>query len=90
MNKILKQLTKECYETDLDYFYKKVGNYKIKRNGEKIVHYYYGYPICIVYLWRKDFYLDCGGYSKYVLTTAQLNFLEKYYKDKGYKLVERI
>lgn len=89
MNTILRKITKECYETDLDYFYKKVGNYSIKRNGEKIVHYYYGYPICIVYLWEKRFYLDSCGFLKYRLTTAQLNYLEEFYKNKNYILKER-
>ena len=89
MNTILRKLTKECYETDLDYFYKRIGNYAVKRNGEMIVHYYYNYPICKVYLWAKRFYLDSCGFLGYRLTTAQLNYLEEFYKNKNYVLKER-
>lgn len=90
MNTILRKITNECWKTDLDYVYLKVGNYSIKRNGEKIVHYYFGNPICIVYFWKKEFELNSCGYGHYRLTTAQLNFLEQYYKNKGFKLTERI
>lgn len=89
MNTILRKLANECYETDTNYFYKKIGNYAVKRNDYIIVHYYYGYPICKVYIIGKTFYLDCCGFRGYKLTTAQLNYLEKFYKDKNYILKGR-
>lgn len=89
MNTILRKITIECWNTDIDYFYKKIGNYKIKRDGERIIHYYYNNVICIVYLWAKRFYLNSCGYNNYKLTTAQLNFLEQFYQLKGFYLKER-
>ena len=89
MNTTLRKITNECFNTDISYFYKKVGNYAIKRTKTKIVHFYYEYPICIVDLNKKEFNLDSGWYKKSRLTTAQLNFLEIYYQNKNYKLKER-
>ena len=89
MNRILKKLTNEMYSIDLDYYYRKIGNYKVKRNKYFIEHFYYDNKICKVYLYNKKFYLFDCGYNKYRLTTAQLNFLEEYYKSKGYKLEYR-
>ena len=87
MNTILRRITTEMYETNLDYFYKRCGNYKVIRDGFFITHYYFGNIICKVNLINKEFRLFDCGYKKYTLTTAQLNYLENFYKNKNYKLV---
>ena len=89
MNRTLKKLIKECFETDSNYFYKKVGNYSIKREYDLIIHYYYGYSICKVRVDCKKFISDSCGFIGYRLITAQLNFLEQFYKSKEYKLIWR-
>ena len=89
MNKILKQITEEMYKTDLDYIKIKKGNYSVIRNSETIRHYYFGNLICYVELETKKFYLHHCNYLGYQLTTAQLNWLEKFYKDKNYILIYR-
>lgn len=92
MNKIIRNITNEMFNTDLDYVNIKKGNYRVVRDSKVnfyIKHYYYGNCICYVDLNKKEFKLhNCGYYpSKY--TTAQLNFLEKFYINKGYKLISR-
>ena len=89
MNKILKQITKEMYETDLDFIKIRKGNYLVIRNEKTIRHYYFGNLICYVDLETKQFYLHHCGYLGYPLTTAQLNYLEQFYKNKGYILIYR-
>ena len=87
MNKILKDITNQMYETDLDYINIKKGNYRVIRNEECIKHYYYGYMICYVDIIKKQFYLHSCGYGNCRLTTAQINYLEKFYKEKNYLLI---
>ncbi len=89
MNTTLRKITNECYENENNKFYKKVGNYEIRRDLGFIIHKYYGNTICLVDLNKKQFSLYNYGYYKYPLTTAQLNYLEKFYKEKGYKLKVR-
>ena len=92
MNKILKEITNEMMNSDTDYINIKKGNYRVVRDSKeqyKIKHYYYGNCICLVDLDLDCFYLYHCGYCPSVYTTAQLNFLENYYKSKGYKLVYR-
>lgn len=92
MNNILRKITNEMYENENDYFYKKVGNYSVVRDAKNnyyIKHYYYGNVICYVDLDRKHFQLHHCGYSKNPLTTAQLNYLQKFYLEKGFKLIYR-
>lgn len=92
MNKILKDITKEMINTNIDEFYKKVGNYEVYRDSKRnfyIKHYYYGNCICYVDLDKKQFSLYHCGYCPSTYATAQLNFLENFYKNKGYKLSYR-
>lgn len=86
MNKILKEITIDMYNSDLDYIFIKRGNYSVKRTSTNIYHYYFGNCICLVNLMTKQFNLYDCGYTKFRLTTAQLNFLEQFYKNKGYIL----
>lgn len=89
MNRTITKITNEMFNSPLDYFYKKSGNYEVMRdsNCEFIIkHYYYGNCICRVDLTENYFDLFNCGYSPSTLTTAQLNFLERFYKSKGYKL----
>lgn len=89
MNKILKQITNEMFTSDLDYVNIKVGNYRVVRDSRKnyyIKHYYYGNLICYVDLTENYFQLHNCGYEKHCLTTSQLNYLEKFYCEKGYTL----
>lgn len=86
MNAILRKITNECYNDKNSKFFKKVGNYTIKRNLNLIVHKYYDNTICVVSLNDKKFALYTCGYDNYRLTTAQLNYLEEFYKNKGYIL----
>ena len=89
MNTTLRKITNECFAVDLNKFYKKVGNYSIYRCDEKVKHYYYSHKICEVDLNLKTFYLEDCGFTGYKLTTAQLNFLQQYYINKGFKLLYR-
>lgn len=92
MNTILRKITNEMYNADTDYFYKKVGNYEVVRDNKEnfyIKHYYFGNCICRVDLDNQFFELYHCGYLNYPLTTAQLNYLEQFYKNKGYKLIYR-
>jgi hypothetical protein len=92
MNKILKEITNEMFNTNLDYVNIKKGNYRVVRDSKNkycIKHYYFGNCICYVDLNEDYFKLYNCGYDKYPLTTAQLNYLEKFYKEKGYKLIYR-
>lgn len=86
MNLTLKKLTNECYNTDLDFYYKRIGNYKIKRDRFCIRHFYYNHEICTVFIYsRKQFKVDFCGYENHTLTTAQINYLRNFYKNKGYE-----
>lgn len=87
MNKILKTITNRCWESRKKYLEIK-GNYKVVKTEGLINHFYYNHLICTVDLKEKQFYLDFCGYNGYRLTTAQINFLEKFYKNKGFELVE--
>ena len=95
MNSILRKLTNEMYQTDTNHFYKKVGNYAVARDyyfyteNYCIRHFYYGKIICMVNVNKKEFELHNHNYNNSRLTTAQLNFLEQFYKNKGYKLIYR-
>ena len=89
MNVVLRKITNEMYNSDTDYFKLTRGNYKVVRNKDFIKHYYYNYKICQVDLNEKTFELYDCGFIGYRLTTAQLNFLEQFYKNKNYKLVYR-
>lgn len=92
MNRILRTITEEMYNTDTDEFLKIVGNYAVYRDSIKnfnIVHYYYGKLICKVDLRKKIFFLRHCGYKPSTLTTAQLNYLEHFYTKKGFKLKYR-
>ena len=92
MNRILRKITNEMMNTDIDFFYREIGNYKVIRDSKNeycIKHYYYGNLICYVDLNEDFLKLHNCGYEKYPLTTAQLNFLEKYYISKGYTLIYR-
>lgn len=86
MNTILKRITRNCLENDNSKYYEKVGNYEIIRNENYIIHKYFGNTICIVDLNSKQFSLYFAGYSGYRLTTAQINYLEKFYLSRNYKL----
>ena len=89
----IRKITNEMYNTDTDNFYRKIGNYSVKRNkyytGVFIEHFYFGNKICQVNVYNKTFELYNCGYDKNVLTTCQLNFLQKFYENKGYKLKYR-
>lgn len=89
----LRKITNEMYNADTDNFYRKIGNYSVKRckyfTGVFIEHFYYGNKICQVNVYNKTFELYNCGYDKNPLTTVQLNYLEKFYKDKGYELKYR-
>ena len=87
MNKILKTITKRCWESGKKYLEVK-GNYKVVKTENLINHLYYGHLICTVDLEQKQFYLDFCGYNGYRLTTAQINFLKQFYENKGFELVE--
>ena len=50
MNKILKEITIDMYNSDLDYIFIKRGNYSVKRTSTNIYHYYFGNCICLVNL----------------------------------------
>ena len=89
MNAILRKLTNEMYNNENNYYARTIGNYRVVRNLRYIYHYYYGNRICLVDLDKKQFSLFNCGYEKYPLTTAQLNFLEKFYKNKTFELVYR-
>ena len=89
MNKILKQLTEIANSEDsaICGCNLKIGNYRVKRTPDKILHFYYGSIICEVDICKKVCYLDNCGYSSYKLTTAQLNYLKQYYKNKGCEII---
>ena len=94
MNSILRKITNEMWNSDTDYFSKKVGNYLVRRTdfyNDKVLikHYYFGNKICQVDVNEKTFELYDCGYKNYRLTTAQLNYLEQFYKNKGFKLTYR-
>lgn len=93
MLRILKKITEEMYKADTDNFYKRVGNYSVVRkkyfDNYIIIHRYYGNKICQVFIDNKIFELYNCGYEKHCLITAQLNYLQKFYTDKGYKLKYR-
>lgn len=89
MNKILSRITNKMYDMDLDFVDIKEKKYHVIRNELFISHYYNGNLICRVDLNKKEFRLFNCGYEKYRLTTAQLNWLEEFYKYKNYKLVYR-
>lgn len=89
MNCILRKLTNEMYNDKNNYFARTIGNYRVVRNIGYIYHYYFGNRICDVDLNNKEFSLHNCGYEKYALTTVQLNYLEQFYKNKGYKLIYR-
>lgn len=89
MNIILRRITNNMYNADKDYIYLKEGNYKVFRNKYCIKHYYYDNLICYVDLEQKHFSLFNCGYKEFRLITAQLNYLENFYKNKDYKLVYR-
>ena len=80
------------YNANTDRFYKKVGNYAVSRikyeytDTYLIKHFYFDNKICQVDIYSKTFELYNCGYENCRLTTAQLNYLEQFYKDKGYKL----
>lgn len=82
MNRTLEKITKEMYNLDLDFVNIKSGNYRVKRNKFQITHFYYGNVICKVDIINKTFCLYDCGYTNYKLTTAQLNWLENFYKNK--------
>jgi len=87
MNKILRNLTIDCFENKkYNVYFRICGNYKISKDLHSIAHFYYGHLICYVDLEKNNFELYSCGYKNYRLTTAQLNFLEKYYKGKGFNL----
>ena len=54
-----------------------------------IKHYYFGNKICQVDVYAKTFELYNCGFDKCRLTTCQLNYLEQFYKNKGYQLKYR-
>ena len=86
MNSILRRITNEMFITDTDNFYRKVGNYSVKRhkyyNDYLIEHFYYGNKICKVSIYDKTFELYNCGYKNYRLTSAQLIYLYHFYKEK--------
>ena len=91
MNLILRKITNEMFNADTDNFYRKEGNYIVKRhkyyNDYLIEHFYYGNKICKVSIYDKTFELYDCGYKKHRLTTAQLNYLRTFYLSKDYKLM---
>lgn len=89
MNKIIRKLTNEMYNDKNNYYARTIGNYRVVRNLGFIYHYYFGNRICLVDLNKKQFSLFNCGYEKYALTTAQLNYLQKFYENKNYNLVYR-
>lgn len=89
MNIILRRITNKMFDADKDYLYLQEGNYKVFRNKFCIKHYYFNHLICYVDLEKEHFSLFDCGYKNYKLTTAQLNYLEEFYKNKNYKLVYR-
>ena len=93
MNSILRKITNEMWSADTNNFYRKIGNYGVGRtfyNYEErtiIRHFYFRNKICEVDVDKKEFKLFNCGYKNYRLTTAQLNYLEQFYKNKGFKLI---
>lgn len=87
MNTILRHLTNEMYNDKNNYFVRTIGNYRVVRNIGFISHYYFGSRICFVDLNNKQFAIHHCGYKNYKLTTAQLNYLRQFYKNKGYELI---
>ena len=85
MNKILKQITKNCYNSDLSQYFEKRGNYKVIRSKKYIRHYYYDNLICEVDIYNMTFKFDFCGYFGYRLTTAQINYLREFYSERNYK-----
>lgn len=85
MLKILKDITEKINNSNAEITEIKVGNYSAKKSDLIIIHKYYGNTICLVSLQNLTFKLFDCGYSGYRLTTAQLNYLKKYYSEKGYE-----
>lgn len=89
MLRILRKITNNCFESKSDFYYERYGNYKVFRTPTKITHYYFGNIICVVNIENETFYLYSCGYKKKRLTTAQLNYLETFYKSKNYTLLKK-
>lgn len=94
MNSILRKITNEMYNADTDNFYRRIGNYSVVRakffDGTVLIkHRYFNNKICQVNVCEKTFELYNCGYNNCRLTTAQLNYLEQFYKNKGFKLKYR-
>lgn len=86
MNSILRKITIDCFESNTELFFKKVGNYKINRTKYFIHHYYFNNEICKVDLYNKKFEINYCGYGNSRLTSAQINYLTEFYYKKGYRL----
>lgn len=85
MNRILRKITNECYNTDTQLFFKRIGNYKINRTKYCIHHYYYNHEIFKVDLMKQTFEINYCGYENSIMTKAQINFLTEFYYKKGYR-----
>ena len=90
MNTILRKITNNCYDNPNSKYYEKKGNYIVKRDNNCIVHKYFDNTICLVNVNTKQFSLFTHGYLNSRLTTAQLNYLQKFYQEKGYTFRQRI
>lgn len=90
MNTILRKITNNCYNNVNSKYFERKGNYEVKRDSNFIIHKYFGNTICIVDLNKKQFRLYSHGYNKSRLTSAQLNYLEDFYLNKGYVFLYRI
>ena len=91
MNVILRRITNKAYNADTDFIRIKEGNYKVVRSTRinSIRHFYFDNLICYVDVERKYFYLYLSGFENKKLIISQLNFLEEFYRKKGYRLVYR-
>lgn len=67
-----------------------IGNYRIEKNKNNTEYYYFNHRIAIVDENKKTFKLDACGYGGYRSTVRALNDLERYYKNRGYELIERV
>lgn len=89
--KDLQRIIKCSEKTDRNEFYMKKGNIEIKRNKFQIIIKYFGNTIMVANIYyKKDFTLYYCGYYKHCSTTIKIKFLEKYYKEKGYKYLGTI
>ena len=89
MNKILKQITNEMYEKDIDYINIKHGNYRVVRDKKCIKHYYCGELILYIDIINKELYFYNNNKLDNKILSNQLDFLYRFYVSKNYNLIYR-